>query len=107
MAISLPLVGTKSQGKIPHANGKHFAAKNRKAADEFAASLRTKLHADLLGRSYSEIARHLNDAGILTVTGRQFYPQTVKNCLERIRGRLEAATGNSELADVVLGRESF
>ena len=39
-----------------------------------------------MGRSYSEIARHLNDAGITTVTGRKFYPQTVKNYLTRIGG---------------------
>jgi hypothetical protein len=42
-----------------------------------------KLDADILGRSYSEIARCLNDAGITTITGRRFYPQTVKNYLLR------------------------
>lgn len=57
--------------------------KNRKAADEFASQLRAKMDVGLVGRSYSEIARHLNDAGILTVTGRKFYPQTVKNYLVR------------------------
>ncbi len=36
-----------------------------------------------MGGSYSEIARRLNDAGDLTVTGRKFYPQTVKNYLTR------------------------
>jgi hypothetical protein len=60
-----------------------LAAKNREATDEFTASLRAKLDADILQRSYSEIARHLNDAGILTVKGRKFYPQTVKNYVKR------------------------
>jgi Recombinase len=56
------------------------------AADEFASQLRAKLDADSMGRSYSEIARHLNDAGVTTTTGRKFYPQTVKNYLTRDGG---------------------
>jgi DNA invertase Pin-like site-specific DNA recombinase len=67
------------------ANGRNLAAKNRTAADQFAATLRAKLDADLMGRSYSEIARHLNDAGITTTTGRKLYPQTVKNYVTRMR----------------------
>jgi DNA invertase Pin-like site-specific DNA recombinase len=77
------LAEAKRRGKILGANGRNLAAKNRKGADEFAASLKTKLDAGLMGRSYSKIARQLNDAGILTVTGRKFYPQTVKNYLTR------------------------
>jgi DNA invertase Pin-like site-specific DNA recombinase len=77
------LAEAKRRGTILGANGRNLAVKNRKAADEFAASLRAKLDAGLMGRSYSEIARHLNDAGIATVTGRKFYPQTVKNYLAR------------------------
>jgi hypothetical protein len=42
-----------------------------------------KLGADLMCRSYSEIARHLNDAGVMTLTGKKFYPQTVKNYMSR------------------------
>jgi len=81
------LAEAKRRGKILGSNGRNLAAKNRKAADEFASQLRQKLDADLLQRSYSEIARHLNQAGILTITGRKFYPQTVKNYLSRsIRG---------------------
>jgi DNA invertase Pin-like site-specific DNA recombinase len=77
------LAEARRRGRILGANGKNLAAKNRKAADAFAASLRAKLDADLMGRSYSEIARHLNDAGVMTTTGRRFYPQTVKNYLTR------------------------
>lgn len=79
------LAEAKRRGKILGLNGRYLAAKNRKAADEFASQLRAKLDADLLRRSYSEIARHLNDAGLVTVTGRKFYPQTVKNYLSRMR----------------------
>ena len=77
------LAEAKRRGKILGANGTNLAAKNRKAADEFASQLRLKLDADLMGCSYSEIARHLNAAGVRTVTGRKFYPQTVKNYLTR------------------------
>jgi porphobilinogen deaminase len=58
-------------------------SKKRRATDELAATLRAKLDADLMGQSYSEIARHLNDAGIITVTDRKFYPLTVKNYVRR------------------------
>src|SRR6266550_4518496 len=78
------LAEAKRRGKVLGANGRNLAAKNRRAADDFACQLRANLDADLLRRSYSEIARHLNDAGITTVTGRKFYPQTVKNYLERL-----------------------
>ncbi|PWE81488.1 DNA invertase [Bradyrhizobium sp. SUTN9-2] len=77
------LAEAKRRGKSLGSNGRNLAAKNRRAADEFASQLREKLDADVLRRSYSEIARHLNDAGIATATGRRFYPQTVKNYLLR------------------------
>jgi len=80
------LAEAKRRGKILGANGRNLAAKNRMAADDFASQLMAKLDADLMGQSYSEIARQLNDAGITTVTGRKFYPQTVKNYLTRQRG---------------------
>jgi DNA invertase Pin-like site-specific DNA recombinase len=78
------LAEAKRRGKILGANGRYLASKNRKAADDFASQLRANLDAGLLRCSYSEIARQLNDAGILTTTGRKFYPQTVKNYLNRL-----------------------
>jgi DNA invertase Pin-like site-specific DNA recombinase len=78
------LAEAKRRGKILGANGRNLAVKNRRAADEFAATLRTKMDPDLIRRSYSEIARQLNDAGVTTVTGRKFYPQTVKNYIVRL-----------------------
>ncbi|MGY3147742.1 DNA invertase Pin-like site-specific DNA recombinase [Bradyrhizobium sp. USDA 3397] len=80
------LVEAKRRRKILGSNGKNFVAKNCRAADEFASQFRAKLDADLLRQSYSEIARYLNDAGITTLTGRKFYPQTVKNYLTRANG---------------------
>lgn len=77
------LAEAKRRGVILGSNGKYLAAKNRKAADEFAATLTTNLDADLLGQSYSEIARQLNERGLVTRSGRRFYPQTVKNYLAR------------------------
>ncbi|MCK1326362.1 recombinase family protein [Bradyrhizobium sp. 156] len=78
------LAEAKQRGKILGLNGRNLAAKNREAADEFASQLRAKLDADVLRSSYSEIARHLNEAGVTTVTGRKFYPQTVKNYISRL-----------------------
>ena len=78
------LAEAKRRGKILGANGRNLAVKNRIEADEFAASLRANLDAGFERLSYSEIARRLNDRGILTRTGRKFYPQTVKNYIERV-----------------------
>jgi DNA invertase Pin-like site-specific DNA recombinase len=77
------LAEAKRRGKILGANGKNLAARNRMRADEFAALIRSKLDTDLMQRSYSEIARHLNHLGFKTFNGKNFHPQTVKNYLER------------------------
>ena len=77
-----------------------MAAKNCEAADRFAATLRAKLNADLIGRSYSDIARSLNDAGVMTVTGRKFYPQTVKNYLRRQTSTTPYSIDSSVPSDV-------
>ncbi len=79
------LAEAKRRGKILGANGKNLALRNRRTADEFACSLLENLDAGLMRQSYSEIARHLNERGIVTVTGRKFYPQTVKNYWGRLR----------------------
>lgn len=77
------LAEAKRQGKILGANGRNLAAKNRMDANNFSASIRENLDAGFEELSYSEIARQLNDRGIVTRTGRQFFPQTVKNYLTR------------------------
>ncbi|EKS30299.1 recombinase family protein [Afipia felis] len=78
------LAEARRRGKVLGSNGKYLAAKNRASADEFAVSFKSKLNAELLGQSYSKIANHLNNNGAVTVTGRKFYAQTVKNYLKRL-----------------------
>lgn len=77
------LAEARRRGRILGANGKVLAAKNRIDADQFATSLRANFDAGFEELSYSEIARRLNDRGVVTRTGRRFYPQTVKNYLAR------------------------
>lgn len=78
------LAEAKRRGKILGANGRNLAAKNRMDADNFAVSLRANFEAEFEGLSYSEIARRLNERGIITRTGRKFFPQTVKNYYLRL-----------------------
>lgn len=82
------LAEAKRRGVVLGSNGRYLAARNRKAADEFAVSLRTKLDTGLMGISYSAIARLLNERGITTATGKRFYPQTVKNYMMRLDSSL-------------------
>ena len=78
------LAEAKRRGRILGRNGKALAEKNRKAADQFAATLALYLDAGMLQQPYSVIARHLNELGIRTVNGRKFYAQTVKNYMARL-----------------------
>lgn len=58
-------------------------------ADRFAAHILPVIH-DLQAQgitSYRAIARALNARGIQTANQRQWYPTTVKNLLQRIRGK--------------------
>ena len=77
------LAEAKRRGKVLGANGRNLAAKNHIDADNFAVSLRVDFEAEIRGLSYSEIARRLNERGIVTRTGRKFFPQTVKNYFGR------------------------
>lgn len=94
------LAEAKRRGKKLGANGKNLAVRNRRAADEFAIFLKSKLDADLIGRSYSDIAKRLNEQGLLTTTGRPFHPQTVKNYLVRIQRVTESLTVDTLLAEI-------
>ena len=60
-------------------NGKVLALQNHKNALEFAIETLAKV--DTTNRSYSSIARELNDLGLTTYRGGRFYPQTVKNMI--------------------------
>jgi DNA invertase Pin-like site-specific DNA recombinase len=96
------LFEAKKRGRLLGTNGKKLAAINKRLADEFADSIGETIRNIGLDRSYSEIARQLNDRGFQTRTGRPFYPQTVKNiALRRTTDRCPtdsagiAATRNS------------
>jgi DNA invertase Pin-like site-specific DNA recombinase len=78
------LAEAKKRGRKLGVNGAKLAVINRRLADEFAASLSQTVQEIGVERSYSEIARRLNENGIQTRNGSRFYPQTVKNLLLRI-----------------------
>jgi DNA invertase Pin-like site-specific DNA recombinase len=73
------LAEARRRGTRLGANGLKLAEKNRRSADDFAIHLSLHLSGEILRSSYSEMAHHLNNAGITTRTGRRFFPQTVKN----------------------------
>ncbi len=77
------LAEAKRRGKILGANGRFLAERNRISANEFTAYLKAEIAAVGEASSYSEIARRLNKRGINTRTGSKFFPQTVKNYLNR------------------------
>ena len=54
-------------------------------ADSFAGSVGVAIYSIGIKKSYSEIARRLNEQGVRTRTGGAFYAQTVKNMLLRIK----------------------
>jgi DNA invertase Pin-like site-specific DNA recombinase len=66
-------------------NGSRLANINRQLAEEFAGSIRHALWAIGLEKSYSEIARRLNEQGLRTRTGRLFHAQTVRNVALRLK----------------------
>lgn len=75
----------KRRGVVLGKNGHVLAERNRILADEDADRLRPIMLPLLrAGRSFSHIARHLNEAGVRPRRGRCFYPQTVRNVANRI-----------------------
>jgi DNA invertase Pin-like site-specific DNA recombinase len=78
------LAEAKKRGRKLGANGAKLAVANRRLADEFAASICQRVQQIGVAKSYSEIARQLNESGVLTRTGCRFYPQTVKNITLRM-----------------------
>tara|TARA_B100000676_G_C18040131_1_gene824377 strand:+ start:168 stop:884 length:717 start_codon:yes stop_codon:yes gene_type:complete len=69
----------KERGVTLGINGKVLALQNHKNALEFAIETLAKV--DTTNRSYSSIARELNDLGLTTYRGGRFYPQTIKNMI--------------------------
>jgi DNA invertase Pin-like site-specific DNA recombinase len=81
------LAEAKKRGRRLGANGAKLALINKQQADGFAGSIRAVVWSIGLEKSYSEIARTLNERGVRTRTGRLFYAQTVKNVAFRLRNQ--------------------
>lgn len=73
------LAQAKRRGVALGRNGNVLAAANKSRAMDFACKLRELLPGCWETMSYSELARTLNEAGLTTVNGNRFYPQTAKN----------------------------
>jgi len=79
------LAEAKKRGVELGKNGKVLAIKHRDEAVKWAEELRPILMPMLdEGLSYNEIARRLNDKGVATVKGGRFFPQQVKNIVQRL-----------------------
>lgn len=87
------LAEAKKRGVVLGKNGKVLAEQNRKAADERAEVLRPVILPMVeYGLSLSEIARRLNEMGIVTARGGRFYPEQVKLSLKRINYGIKSGT---------------
>jgi DNA invertase Pin-like site-specific DNA recombinase len=80
------LAEAKKRGRRLGVNGAKLALVNRQQADSFAGFVKTSINSIGVEKSYSEIARRLNDQGVRTRTGRLFHAQTVKNIALRLNG---------------------
>jgi len=81
----LALREAKKRGTVLGKNGQVLARVNRANAERFAQALEpilNELAKDC--RSYTDIARRLNEMGVETYRRRRFYPQTVKNVMARL-----------------------
>ncbi|WP_027052801.1 recombinase family protein [Mesorhizobium erdmanii] len=73
------LAQAKRRGTELGKNGSVLAATNKARAVNFAGKVRESLPKRWETMSYSELARSLNEAGLVTGNGNRFYPQTAKN----------------------------
>ena len=78
------LAEAKKRGRKLGANGARLAEVNKRMADDFVKSIGGAMQDIGLEKSYSEIARRLNESGVRTRTGKRFYAQTVKNITLRL-----------------------
>lgn len=84
------LAQAKRRGVALGENGRVLALTNKARAMSFANQMRDLLPASWSSMSYSELARHLNEAGIVTPGGNSFYPQSAKNLVVALSSRPEA-----------------
>lgn len=73
------LAQAKRRGVALGENGRVLAVTNKARAAEYVSQIRDILPKSWQSISYSGLARHLNDAGLVTINGNRFYPQTAKN----------------------------
>lgn len=80
------LAEAKKRGVQLGKNGMVLAERNRKAADERAEALRPIIMPMInQGLSFSEIARRLNEMGVLSVRGGRFFPEQVSLVIRRLQ----------------------
>jgi len=79
------LAEAKRRGVVLGRNGSVLGAANRQRAIEEARLLRPVV-APLIAQklSYSAIARSLNEMGVRSSNGRNFYPETIKNLVRHM-----------------------
>lgn len=82
----LALAEAKRRGVRLGSNGSVLAARHRQQAIDRAVDLAPIVQPLIeQQQSYSEIARHLNSLGVPTANGGRFYPETVKNVVQRLQ----------------------
>jgi DNA invertase Pin-like site-specific DNA recombinase len=84
------LAQAKRRGTVLGKNGSALAAANKARAMVFASAIRNMLPDSWQSMSYSELARSLNEAGLTTVNGNRFYPQTARNLIRVLASRAAA-----------------
>ncbi|TIX18965.1 MAG: recombinase family protein [Mesorhizobium sp.] len=73
------LAQAKRRGAVLGKNGSALAAVNKAKALDFARMIRRQFPEDWQAMSYSSLAHHLNQMGLVTINGKCFHAQTVKN----------------------------
>lgn len=80
------LAEAKRRGTVLGKNAAALAVRHRQQALDRASALAPIVFPLIeQGQSYSAIARHLNNLGIPTAKGGQFYPETAKNVVLRLK----------------------
>lgn len=80
------LAEAKRRGAVLGKNSAALAVRHRQQAMDRASVLAPIIFPLIeQGQSYSAIARHLNNLGIPTAKGGQFYPETAKNVVLRLK----------------------
>lgn len=83
---SIALQKAKERGVKLGLNGRVLAKRNKKEANAFAKTIKTKLKTYMeCGMSYNDIAKALNADGVVGFRGGRFYASTIRNYSKRLR----------------------